>query len=150
MYVYLHSEQANDVYTGNNVMDFRVDLPRTISNSYGSLRVAVVELYAVRHFRLEGLFLLTIDVVSPSPCHGSEQSVGAYFMVESQKKSAGEPVVVDRVELPTQRVYHRIDHSVVRSLRIQIKILELAQDSRIQIPRGEHFDKVYLVLHFKA
>ena len=150
MYIYICSDQNDSVYTDNNAYDFTIDLPRTLANPYADLRIALIELYVIRHFRLDGIYALTADVVNPSPTHGSEQSVLACFSLSAEKKPPTEAQLRTRVELQTPPCYHKIARSAVSTIRFHVKPLELAKDSESGVPTESRLTKLYMTLHVKA
>ena len=150
MYIYICSDQCDSVYPDNNVYDFIIDLPRTLANPYGDLRMALVDLYLVRHFRCDGIYMLTADVLNSSPTHGSEQSVLACYSLRAQKKPPTEAQLRDRVIIQTPPSYHAIARSSVSTIRFHMKALDLSKDTDDAVPSESRLTKVYMTLHVKA
>ena len=148
MHMFIRADQDSHIYSTNTPYDFTCNLPRPISNSAGSVRLCVKEITVVKHRLAEGIFLLTIDSVHPSPCFGSEHPVVTCFTLDSQRVRAGQTSCIERVEIGSTPNYFKVLHSSVTRLRIQLKKESLSERA-LALTDAELIKQIYIVIHFK-
>ena len=149
MHMFIRANQDSAIYRTNTVYDFTCILPRPLSNASGNVRLAVKELIIAKHYLTEGVFLLTIDAVHPSPVFGKEFPATCCFTLNSQGRSSASEEVIQRVALGPTPNYFKVLHNSVTRLRIQLKKDLLSAHSRT-LSDDILIKQIYIVLHFKS